>query len=168
MDMLRRQVRYVINLWAVLGMFSMIPVIMGGCASALQGQSSSTAPVSTASSSVSANPEFKDILVPNELNWDREDSMSIKTASFEGGILSFSGRVDVQSLTDFFVNNMQQNGWTLMGTVKYKNVLLAFTKPNKTCLISIFEPKLSYNAKVTVHVTNDLASGGYIREESLR
>ncbi len=64
--MLRKQVRYVINLLAVLGMFFMIPVIMGGCASVLQGQGSSTAPVSTAPSSVSANPEFKDILVPNE------------------------------------------------------------------------------------------------------
>ena len=170
--MLRRRVRYEINLWAVLGMFFMISVIMSGCASVLQpvglGQSSSTAPVSTAPSSVGANPEFKDILVPNELTWDREDSMSIKTASFEGGILSFSGRVEVQSLADFFVDNMQKNGWTLIGTMKYKNVLLAFTKPNKTCLISIFEPTLSPNAKVTIHVTNDLASGGYIREESLR
>lgn len=166
--MLRRRLRHVINQGAVLGMFFMIPLIFGGCASVLQGQSSSDAPVSTAPSSVGANPEFKDILVPNELNWDREDSMLIKTASFEGGVLSYNGRVDVQSLADFFVNNMQKNGWTLMGTVKYKNVLLSFTKPNKTCLISIFEPTLSINAKVIIHVTNDLGSGGYIREESLR
>jgi hypothetical protein len=112
--------------------------------------------------------DFKDIMVPAELNWNREKSMSIRTASFAGGILNFSGRVDINSLTDFFIAGMQKDGWKLSGSIKYKNVLLAFTKPQKTTLISIYPSELGYKTDVSIYVTEDVTgsnpfSGGAFR-----
>lgn len=102
--------------------------------------------------------DFQDIQVPAELTWDRENSMSIKTESFAGGTLKFDGRVEVNSLVDFFVNSMANNQWKLVGSVKYKNILLAFTKPYKTCTISIFESKYTGKTSVYIYVTDDIAA----------
>ena len=100
--------------------------------------------------------DFKDIMVPAELNWNREKSMSIRTASFAGGILNFTGRVDINSLTDFFIASMQKDGWKLSGSIKYKNVLLAFTKPQKTTMISIYQNEFGYKTDVSIYITEDV------------
>ena len=76
--------------------------------------------------------EFEDLLIPSELSWNMENSMVIKTDSFAGGILHFTGRVEINSLADFFTSSMEKNNWKLSGSVKYKNIMLVFTKPSKT------------------------------------
>jgi len=98
----------------------------------------------------------KDIQIPSELEFNRDDSMFINTASYEGGILSFKGRVEVESLADYFTASMQKNGWKLTGSVRYKNVLLAFVKPNKSCIIKISEPDLKWKTQVYIYYTEDL------------
>ncbi len=102
--------------------------------------------------------ELRDILIPSELQWNRADSMYVKTDSFVGGILSFSGRVEVNSLTDFFVSTMAKNKWRLSGSVKYEKVLLAFVKADKTCLINIFDSKFSGKTEVYIYVTQNIPS----------
>jgi hypothetical protein len=132
-----------------------------GCAeldlgSSLGQDSTSAEPVAAAEPEPYYPTDFKDILVPSELTWNREKSMSIRTASFAGGILNFSGRVDINSLTDFFIASMQKDGWRLSGSIKYKNVLLAFTKPQKTTLISIYQNEFGYKTEVSIYVTEDV------------
>lgn len=115
--------------------------------------------------------DFNDILVPNELRWDREGSMAMRTESFAGGVMRFVGRVEVNSLADFFVNTMAKNKWKMVGSAKYKNVLLAFTKPNKTAMITIFESDLSSKTTVQIYVTDDItARHGYnpFSEDTIR
>ena len=73
-------------------------------------------------------PDFREILIPDGLEMNREDSMFVKTNSFNGGVLVFDGRVDVISLSDFFEGSMPKNGWKLSGVVKAKNYLLIFKK----------------------------------------
>jgi hypothetical protein len=102
--------------------------------------------------------DYNDIMVPSELSWDREGSMSIKTESYAGGVLKFVGRVEVNSLADFFVNSMAKNRWKLVGSAKYKNILLAFTKPNKTAMVIIYESGLSGKTSVYIYVTDDIAA----------
>lgn len=103
--------------------------------------------------------EFKDLLIPGELKWNRDKTMSIRTASYAGGILNFSGRVEINSLSDFFVQTMQKNGWKLNGTIKYKEILLAFTKPNKTCMLKISEGDfVSMSTEVFVYITDDISA----------
>jgi hypothetical protein len=103
------------------------------------------------------NPtEFRDLLIPGELAWNRDKSMVIKTDSYAGGVLNFSGRVDINSLSDFFVKSMERNGWKLAGSIKYKQVLLAFVKPAKTCTITIADSEFGLKTEVNVYVTEDI------------
>ncbi len=97
--------------------------------------------------------DYRDILIPGELTWNREDSVVLATSSFTGGVLNFSGRVEVNSLTDFFVNSMKKDKWNLTGSIKAENVLLAFVKTNSTCLIRIFAGGVTSKTSVNVYVT---------------
>jgi len=107
------------------------------------------------------NPaNFRDLLVPSELVWNRSKSMIVNTDSYAGGVLYFSGRVDVDSLTDFFATTMARNNWKLVGSVKYRDVLLAYDKPHKTCTIIIQQSEMIRNtAEVQIHITDDLSKG---------
>lgn len=100
--------------------------------------------------------ELKDLQVPSELKFNRENSMYINTASFAGGILSFTGRVEINSLTDFFISTMAKHSWKLSGSVRYKNVMLAFVKPNKTCLI-VIKDSYGISTQVNVYVSQDIS-----------
>jgi hypothetical protein len=96
--------------------------------------------------------ECKEILIPGGLKLEKNGSMFINTDSFKGGFLKFSGRLEINSLTDFFINSMPKNGWQRNGMVKYKNVLLAFSKKDKTCMITIRETSLSLNTEVAIYL----------------
>jgi len=81
--------------------------------------------------------DIKDITIPAELEWDRKSSMVIKTESFRGGIFTYKGRVEIMSLKDYMVASMQDNKWRLVGETASKEIMLAFVKPNKTCMVVI-------------------------------
>ncbi|NTV15048.1 MAG: hypothetical protein HGA96_14145 [Desulfobulbaceae bacterium] len=97
--------------------------------------------------------DFRDLLIPGELEWQRNKSVSINTESFTGGILNFSGRVEVNSLTEFFVNAMKKDQWTLIGSVKSENVLLAFTKEKSSCMIKIDDGGTLGKTAVNISIT---------------
>ncbi len=143
-------------------------VALSGCAELGLGGSSdqgaaSSDPFASSASSPGEQPyranEFSDLLLPSELSWDREKSMLVRTDSFAGGVLQYSGRVDITSLSDFFSNNMPKNGWKLAGSAKYKNILLAFVKSNKTCTILLSEDKLLMKTQVAIYIAEDIAAG---------
>ena len=98
--------------------------------------------------------DFRDLMVPGELEWNREKSVTINTDSFTGGILNFGGRVEVNSLTEFFINAMKKDGWTAIGTIKAKNVLLAFSKANGSCMIRIDEGGTLGKTEVNIYITH--------------
>ena len=136
---------------------ALISLLLVSCAS-LKPKGSSP---SDTSSGITANEpyyptSFGDFEVPGELKLVRKNTLFINTQSFTGGIVNLTGRVEVSSLTDFFVNSMQKNGWKITGEVRYENVLLAFTKPNKNCLISIYDGDFSGRTKVYVYITEDV------------
>jgi len=140
---------------------------LSGCAELGLGtrtdQGVSSDPFASSATSSTEQPyranEFSDILIPSEFDWDREKSMVVRTDSFAGGVLQYNGRVDISSSADFFSNNMPRNGWKLAGSTRYKNVLLAFTKPNKTCTIVLTENKLLMRTEIAIYVTEDIAAG---------
>ena len=96
----------------------------------------------------------RDIELPVELEWQRDKSMTIKTESFNGGIWHYEGRVEPLSLKDFVVNAMHNNKWKLVGESTSHDILLAFVKPNKTCMIVISESNMG-KTKLALNVTND-------------
>jgi len=136
-------------------------LLLSGCATIMESGPGSTSNGQAAET----QPEpyhpaaFKDLLIPSELTWIREKSMVIKTESFAGGVYLFTGKVEVNSLTDFFTTTMAQNGWKLAGSIQYKQVLLAFTKPGKTCTMMITEGDYSGKTDVNIYIADDIAQG---------
>jgi hypothetical protein len=82
---------------------------------------------------------FEDIEVPADMKFDQKQSIQITTESFRGGALYLSGKVEVNSLRDFLVASMKNNKWQHVGEVYSDRMMLAFVKPNKTCIVMVKE-----------------------------
>jgi hypothetical protein len=79
-----------------------------------------------------------DVRIPDELNYEPDESMVYETAKFKAGVLRFSKwRLDVQSISDFFTYQMVKDGWAFVNSYKGKEIQLTFAKPDKTCNIRI-------------------------------
>ena len=102
--------------------------------------------------------DIKDITVPTELVWDRKNSMVIKTDSFRGGIFTYRGRAEIMSLKDYMIASMRDNKWRLVGETASKDIMLAFVKPNKTCMVLISEGVLG-KTDLKLYVAIDKTSG---------
>lgn len=102
----------------------------------------------------------EDIVLPSDLTWDSSQSMAINTESFKGGIFHYSGRLELLSLKEFLKTSMANNKWKLVGEASYEKTMLAFVKPNKTCMIMLWEGIGGALGKthVKLYVTADLAA----------
>ena len=98
--------------------------------------------------------DIQDIVLPTEMEWKRDKSMTIKTESFRGGVWHYVGKVEVVSLKDFMVSSMQDNKWKLVGEAASRDIMLAFVKPNKTCMMVIEDASFG-KTELTLYVTID-------------
>lgn len=94
--------------------------------------------------------DFPDVLVPPELTLDTKGSVVYETGGAKAGVLLFSGRVEVESLVDFFRKSMQKDGWSLVSSVRFNRILLNFNKPDRVCQILVWEKPLT--TEVEIHV----------------
>ncbi|AGF79671.1 hypothetical protein UWK_03142 [Desulfocapsa sulfexigens DSM 10523] len=101
---------------------------------------------------------YEDIELPSEMKYNPKNSMSIKTSSFRGGIIHYTGRVEMHSLKEFIIASMKKNKWKLAGEVSSQNVILAFTKPNKTCMMNIEPNGAMSDTTLTMYVTVDVTA----------
>jgi hypothetical protein len=83
--------------------------------------------------------EYRDIELPVDMKYNQNKSMVVRTDSFSGGVLYYSGKVQRESLKNFILSSMQKNNWKRAGEVSYESVLMAFTKPNKSCTVVLEE-----------------------------
>lgn len=132
--------------------------LLAGCTGLNLGGSSQSEGTNTGQSYFPT--KFRDFEVPNELKLDSSKTLIINTSSFNGGIVALEGRLEVDSLTEYFNQSMERNGWKLTGEAHYKNVLLAFTKANKNCMITIYEGTLGTTTKVFAYMAEELIAGG--------
>ncbi len=105
---------------------------------------SSSAGVSTASDSVppSARPlfyDFPDIPIPQELDLQADDSYVVQTGQVKTGLLTLRGRVDLTSVINFFQLAMTRENWKPRGDFRYRRSILIFEKPDKICVIRLYE-----------------------------
>lgn len=94
--------------------------------------------------------DFTDVLLPVELEYDDDGSFVFETRQHRCGFMKFSGRVDALSLFDFFVANMEKDGWTKVTSLKAKDSTLIFEKPSKSARIRIADEKFSTKVEVLV------------------
>ncbi len=115
-------------------------VLLGGCSNTLFSGSDSGSTMGNVPPPISKSiVDYPDIELPSDMDLDNDESMAIRTDSFMGGILSFSGRIEMQSLKDFIIASMKRNKWKVVGEASSETIMLAFTKPNKTCMVVIDE-----------------------------
>jgi len=126
-------------------------ILFSGCAS----RGSSSQDELPALSNTVGN--YSDIELPVEMKLSGRRSLAINTDSFSGGVLEYGGRVELNSLKDFIISSMKKHGWRHAGEATYSSILLAFTKPHKTCLAILNEGIGGSfgNSYVTLYVTSD-------------
>ncbi len=79
---------------------------------------------------------YNDIEIPFEMKIDQ--NKAIRTANFKGGIHTYEGKVEINSLKNYLITSMTSNKWKLVAEAYYDGVLLAFVKPEKTCMIELY------------------------------
>ena len=104
--------------------------------------------------------DFDDILVPSDLKLDKKKSFVYGTTRSRVGVLIYEGRVDPASLSDFFQNNMQKDGWRLLGSFKYREYLLHFVKDDRACVITIEEKSFTTLTSIRLGPIESLPAKG--------
>jgi hypothetical protein len=150
-------------------------VFLGGCATFGQQDSAETQADMQSSESLSRQSEaqmsnyydFEDILIPQEMELDAEQSIIFETPSLKAGALVFTGRVDPVSLFNFLMNSMPQDNWKPRSYFKYGRYLMVFEKNDRVCVIRIQEAR--FNTRLHVWVTPRItgSESGMIQEKVL-
>jgi PBP1b-binding outer membrane lipoprotein LpoB len=78
---------------------------------------------------------FPDIPVPKELTLNRDKSFVYETQAFKAGVLVLSGKVEIESLENYFKVSMMKNGWRFINSYKYSDVIFNFMKDDKSANI---------------------------------
>lgn len=143
-----------------LGIFSVLiltMVIGGGCAKKSSVETPESVENGDLAPLTTMVESYGDIELPIEMILDNKKSISMRTDSFQGGIHVYKGRVEIASLRDYIIASMRNNKWKLVGEATYDNVMLAFTKPNKTCMVVLQDARLN-ETMANFYVTVDVAA----------
>lgn len=95
---------------------------------------------------------YNKVLLPNGLSMDKKESSFVKTESFTGGNVRFTGKLEIDSLGEFFTNTMPKNGWKRVYGSQGVEILQAYTKEGGTCIIKITES--SFKTTVDIYVAD--------------
>lgn len=117
----------------------------------------------TAPKSKNVYLDFGDVLLPKQLKTDHKNSFVFSTSGFTAGVLSLKGRVEVNSLMNFFENKMPVDGWQLISAIKASRSMLLFKKQERWCVISIIEGRMSASVEIWVAPTLGGARGGLVK-----
>ncbi|MBI9111208.1 hypothetical protein [Maridesulfovibrio ferrireducens] len=114
--------------------------------------------------------EFDDIAVPNELSRVPERTFIYENKEFKTGMIVMKGRVENQSLIDFFVNQMAKDNWTKESSIISSMSTIVFKKPYKSCMIRITDG--SYNTEVEIYAVElkaeSLRDSGGVHEQNIK
>jgi hypothetical protein len=84
--------------------------------------------------------DFPDVPIPQELSRSDGDCFVFQSGQLNVGLLTVKGlRVDVGSLISFYKAAMVRENWKPRGGFYAKRTVLIFEKPDKTCVINIYE-----------------------------
>ncbi len=140
---MKNRLKFFINM-VLLTAFSFL--ISGCMGSTMLGQGGSPASAGQATgqhTAVNKKPtavyyDFDDILIPKELKIVDASTVLVSTPGFTSGIMTLKGRVEKNSLTRFFINNMQKDNWNEVSQIKSPaSTIMIFRKPSKWAVITI-------------------------------
>lgn len=102
--------------------------------------------------------DFDDIPVPREMKINVKESILFESQNIRSGMLSFSGRVNSDSLFTYFQTSMSNEGWKLISYIKYGTYIMTFEKPNKLCIIRIIDR--SFTSELQIWISPKLSISG--------
>jgi hypothetical protein len=137
---------------------AIIALLLGGCFGGTNTKSVDQTRDSDMSAVTTTVESYGDIELPLEMKLDSDASMAMRTDSFQGGIHVYRGNVEINSLRDYIIASMHNHKWKLVGEASYKNVMLAFTKPNRTCMVVLANDGILSKTQVNLYVTVDVAA----------
>jgi len=114
-------------------------------------QSTGTAAPVSPSASGTKFFEFNDIPIPPEVSVQTKNSYVFQSGQIKMGFLTLRGRVDSNSLVNFFVSAMPQQGWRLKAQFRSGRSLLIFDKSDRACVILMKED--TYYTYVELYVS---------------
>ncbi len=102
--------------------------------------------------------DFDDIPIPREMKINAKESILFESQNVKSGMLSFTGRVDSDSLFNYFEVSMANEGWRLISYIKYGTYILAFEKPEKLCIVRIIDR--SFTSELQIWISPKLSIRG--------
>ena len=100
---------------------------------------------------------YRQILLPFGLELDKKESFFVDTDSFVGGHLRYVGKLEVESLAEFFINTMPKNKWKKVYSSVSDRMLQAYNKEGRTCIFKITET--NFKTYVDVYISDVIGSG---------
>jgi len=94
--------------------------------------------------------DFDDIPIPREMSLDREGSILFEAQGVKAGMLTYTGRVDSESLFNYFQISMQNENWRLLSYIKYGTQIMTFDKDDRLCIVRIIEGRLRTELQIWV------------------
>ncbi|SPJ15202.1 putative Lipoprotein [Syntrophobacter sp. SbD2] len=115
------------------------------------GPSASSVPASPSLPGGAKFLDFNDIPIPREISVQPNHSYVFTSGQMKMGFLTLRGRVDSNSLMNFFALALPHEGWRLKAQFRYNRSLLIFDKPDKVCVIVMKEE--SFYTYVEIYVS---------------
>ena len=140
-------------------------ILFYGCSGAQPKQSSESSLSSTTKVYDENSPryyDFIDVLVPGELKVDPYATFVVQVSGFATGVLVLKGRVEKNSLINFFQVNMAKDNWEVISSFKSPRAssFLLFKKSNRWCVISVRDRDFTTQVEIGVSPANEGAASG--------
>jgi hypothetical protein len=104
--------------------------------------------------------EFDDVLVPRDMEVNRDASFVYRGTSLPTGLLRLAGSVEATSLMRYFEVNMPKDGWKQVSRFRAPQSLLVFQKAERMCIIAIEDSTFRTFMDIWVVPRNDSVDTG--------
>lgn len=127
-------------------------VVFSGCAylRGNGGESDETVVTGEETESGSLYYDFGDVPIYSNLKVVKKKSFVYHVPGFTAGVLGLSGRVDADTLEQFFKKSMPKDNWKLVCSFKSPRSVLFFTKEKKSCIINMTEKRFRTEVEIWV------------------
>ncbi|MCU0539586.1 MAG: hypothetical protein MUF46_06825 [Desulfobacterales bacterium] len=104
--------------------------------------------------------EFDDVLVPREMEVNRDASFVYRGTSLPTGLLRLAGPVEATSLMRYFEVNLPKDGWKQVSRFRAPQSLMVFQKAERMCIIAIEDSTFRTFMDIWVVPLNDSVDTG--------
>ncbi len=143
------------SMWRTILLALMI-FILSGCQATRSPEPETFEPVSesqeleTNDASAHRYYDFDDIPIPEEMSIDRDGSILFESQGIRAGMLSYTGRVDSESLFNYFHTALPNENWELLSYIKYGTQIQTFSKDDRLCIIRIIDGRFRTELQIWI------------------